>query len=101
TALAYQAERAAEEAERTIDTARHPYDYILTVLTPFEDPGLVVLPTHRLVRNVPEATMSQLVPALHANHFEIREVSGPELARVLSEPPGAAGHNFGLVLAGG
>ncbi len=36
-----------------------PYDYILVVLSAFTDPGLIVLPTHRLVKNVSQGRLDQ------------------------------------------
>ena len=58
TALNYQRERAAEDTS----SGEHNYDYLLIGLSSFEDPGLVVLPTHRLVKGVSEARMSEIVP---------------------------------------
>ena len=46
TALNYQRERAAAETS----DGEHAYDYLLIGLSAFEDSGLVVLPTHRLVK---------------------------------------------------
>jgi uncharacterized protein (DUF1015 family) len=45
TALRYAAERRAGAP-----AGSEPYDYVMTFLVEMEDPGLVLLPTHRLVR---------------------------------------------------
>src|SRR5262249_22455538 len=60
TALAYQLERNQDTGGRKQETVNHqpstidhqPHDSILIVLTSFTDPGVVVLPTHRLVKNI-------------------------------------------------
>src|SRR4029077_13754737 len=44
TALNYQKLRRQQAAP----TGRHPYDNVLMLLTALEDPGLTVLPTHRV-----------------------------------------------------
>ena len=59
TALTYQQEQAKATAG-----SPQPADYILVTLTAFEDEGLLVLPTHRLVRGVPEEKIAALPAAL-------------------------------------
>src|SRR5262249_11988141 len=67
--LAYRRERRATE---------HPsdpqgFDYTMMTLVACEDPGLVILPTHRIVRRLrPEAMASFAAQARDA--FEVREV---------------------------
>ena len=51
-----------------------PRDYILIALTSFEDPGLVVLPTHRLVKNITISRMEEL-PLLLERYFHLQTVS--------------------------
>lgn len=58
TALNYQ-----QEAQPQND-APHPADYILVTLTAFEDEGLLVLPTHRLVQGAAPERMAALPSAL-------------------------------------
>lgn len=48
TALAYRNERRQTEN----NPRPQPYDYVMMTLVNLFDPGLVVLPTHRLIRNV-------------------------------------------------
>jgi uncharacterized protein (DUF1015 family) len=50
TALAYRDERRAQAAGNGADA---PYDRVLMGLTALEDPGLVVLPTHRVLARWP------------------------------------------------
>jgi uncharacterized protein (DUF1015 family) len=42
----------------------HPANYVLMQFVAMEDPGLVVLPTHRLLRGVPAMTSAELVARL-------------------------------------
>ena len=51
TALAYREERRAQAGG---NGAEAPYDRVLMGLTALDDPGLVVLPTHRLLKRWPE-----------------------------------------------
>jgi uncharacterized protein (DUF1015 family) len=98
TALNYQREvRAASP-----DTGESPQaaDYILITLTAFEDEGLLVLPTHRLIRNVPTGTMAALPSALEKN-FLLSE-STPETIEAEIAAQAASGKTaFGVVLSPG
>jgi uncharacterized protein (DUF1015 family) len=49
--LAYRDERRAEPGA---PSGPQPYDFVLCYLCSTRDPGLVVLPTHRLLRDAPE-----------------------------------------------
>jgi uncharacterized protein (DUF1015 family) len=50
TALEYR--RRMHAAENNPAELR-PYDYVMMTLVAFDDPGLVILPTHRIVRRLP------------------------------------------------
>ncbi len=63
TALNYQ----QEQETRSESGALRPSDYILIGLSAFEDPGLVVLPTHRLIKNLPAERLETL--ALQLERF--------------------------------
>ena len=56
-----------------------PYDYLMMTLIAFEDPGLVVLPVHRLVRNVVGFDAQSLLAGI-AEIFDMREVPDDLLA---------------------
>lgn len=59
----------------------HPARYVLMHCVPMEDPGLIVLPTHRLLRNVPDLTAAELAQRLEP-YFSVQVVAqGPEAAR--------------------
>jgi uncharacterized protein (DUF1015 family) len=68
TALEYQVEMRQKEGDP--DSAR-PYDYVLMFLANMADEGLTILPTHRLVRNIPPDALDKLSP-----DFEVREMTG-------------------------
>jgi uncharacterized protein (DUF1015 family) len=97
TALAYRDERRAAEGN---PEGLKPYDYLLVVLTPFNDPGLAVLPTHRLVKNIPESRMEYLLSALQT-YFEVQEVTEEALHRMVQESPPPGIHRLGMLSAHG
>ena len=86
TALNYQREQRERAAPDT--TASQPYDYLLIGLSAFEDPGLVVLPTHRLVKNISANRLEAL--ALQLDRFFIVQETTIETARewIKREAPG-------------
>jgi uncharacterized protein (DUF1015 family) len=56
----------------------HPANFVLTMLVSMSDPGLVVLPTHRLLSGVPEMTTQELHARL-SSCFDCELVGvGPE-----------------------
>jgi uncharacterized protein (DUF1015 family) len=80
TGLKYLEERRAAQDPQAI----HPdgaANFILMMLVSMSDPGLVILPTHRLVSNLPLIASKGLRDLLK-NHFEMEEVGrGEEGAR--------------------
>lgn len=98
TALAYCQERRAAAARWTGD---EPENFVLTALVSASDPGLVVRPTHRLVRpaSVPPGCLDRL-----ASHFEVLEVpligSAAAVAAGLQEQLRAAVGATALVVLG-
>lgn len=73
-----------------------PYDYTMMTMVSLEDSGLVVLPTHRLVRNVPTFDPASFLAKL-GEMFDITEVSD---ALIVSAVELAGSHSFGLHLRG-
>lgn len=58
----------------------HPANFVLTSLFSMSDPGLIVLPTHRLIGGVPKLTTEQLHTKL-GKYFDCELVSkGPQSA---------------------
>ncbi|MBI5101944.1 MAG: DUF1015 domain-containing protein [Nitrospirae bacterium] len=77
TALEYQREMRTKEGP---SSEPRPYDYVLMFLANMSDEGLTILPTHRLVRDIPEDALDKL-----ASDFEVSEIKGCcEIADVIS-----------------
>jgi uncharacterized protein (DUF1015 family) len=84
TALAYQREWPNESGSGAI----------LTTLTAFEDEGLLVLPTHRLVRGVTAVRLASLIDRLKETGFDVAELA-PGSERLA---PGTMG--FDMIVSG-
>jgi len=83
TALAYRDEMRRAEGR----AGEAPYDYVMMFLANISDPGLTILPTHRLVGKVPENVIDILSP-----HFEISAIdNNRDITRLLAEYPGTIG----------
>lgn len=75
TALNYQAERRGESGSN----APAPYDHIMIFLAPMSDPGLVILPTHRVVHSLPEFDLDSTLSRLSAD-FDLQEATSEDAA---------------------
>ncbi|MGI6367129.1 MAG: DUF1015 domain-containing protein [Anaerolineae bacterium] len=73
TALAYQAERRTQQPDAA---PGQPYDYVMMYLTNVAQPGLVILPTHRMV-SVDEVDQEGLLHRL-ASDFDLYPVWNPD-----------------------
>jgi uncharacterized protein (DUF1015 family) len=98
TALAYRDE---VKVRATSWTGDEPENFVLMALTRYDDPGLLVLPTHRVVRRreVPQDVIARL-----SSRFEIEALAdaGEEAVLRRLEDAGAAGGAFVVAgLAGG
>ena len=75
------------DERRTADPNAHgpqPYDFILVYFAAIEDPGLVILPTHRAVKEVSDCRLSVLLD--HAKEFfEIEETEAAVTPETLRE----------------
>jgi uncharacterized protein (DUF1015 family) len=72
TALTYQQERTQEQAD-SCKSSSDGFQYVMMELVDFSDPGLVVLPLHRLVRNIEPSILTQLGDQLR-NFFVLESV---------------------------
>jgi uncharacterized protein (DUF1015 family) len=78
TALKYLEEK--RQAGEAIDPD-HPANFVLMMMVSMHDPGLVILPTHRLVSGIGDVRAEQLRGTL-GSAFEFETVgTGPEAAR--------------------
>ena len=76
-----------------------PEDYMMIALSSMDDPGLILLPTHRIIRNFPIA--GDILEEKLQGRFHTTEVANSQLASELrSLEPGSA-HAFGIALKGG
>jgi uncharacterized protein (DUF1015 family) len=84
TALNYQQERAKEQSL----TGKEAFRYVMMELVDFSDPGLVVLPLHRLVRGIASLTLEGLGDQLR-NFFVLESVplkaGGPDASGLPSD----------------
>ncbi len=71
SALTYRRERRACSPSQSGD---EPFDFVMMSLVDFSDPGLVILPAHRLIRGISESVREGLLPRLKT-FFEIEDYS--------------------------
>jgi uncharacterized protein (DUF1015 family) len=93
--LAYRDERRAADGN---PAATRPYDFVLAHLCSTRDPGLVILPTHRLLADPPDQ------PSLLARWkagCQVTEMESPErLWQALESMSGAGGPRVGVLRRG-
>lgn len=70
SALTYRRERRASSSSVSGDEA---FNFVMMELVDFSDPGLIILPAHRLVRGMSRAALSELTTKLNS-FFEIEEL---------------------------
>jgi uncharacterized protein (DUF1015 family) len=100
TALQY---RKDLEAVRGPLPADHPANFVMATLFDFADPGLVILPTHRMVRGLNEAWLADAPTAL-ARFFDVQtfpvdpDHAGEALSELLAAMQRARteAHAFGI-----
>ena len=99
TALNYRREKRAQGAIPAGEAIAE--DYIFITLTAFEDKGLLVLPTHRLVRGVDPAKVAALLQSLKDN-FTLEPVAQTDALEAAILQKARVGQiAFGIVLPGG
>ncbi|MFC1995639.1 DUF1015 domain-containing protein [Chloroflexota bacterium] len=70
SALTYQLQQMAGSSPVSGDEA---FNFIMMTLVDIADPGLIILPAHRLVRGISKSTLNELMPKLEA-FFEVDEL---------------------------
>lgn len=89
TALEFQREMQEKNPSYTGD---EPFNYVLMFLANISDGGLTILPTHRLIKSIPENTMDSL-----SRYFEVEAVpSGKDIAGIIA----GTEHAFGFCQQG-
>jgi len=92
TALAYREERRRAEGNPPFPL---PCDYVLAYLVALDDPGLCILPTHRLIGPHPPIDKRAL---LHDLSTQFETVPYPSLTDLLTALEGSQGPAFGCSL---
>ncbi len=78
-------------------TGEESYNYIMMYLTNMDDPGLVILPTHRLVHGLEEFNLESFLQELSVE-FEYKKIEG--LQRLRQGLAEARQHAFGMIATG-
>ena len=76
SALNYQRERRFGISS---EPGREPYDFVMMTLVEFSDPGLLILPAHRLVRGISGSVLKRIMAGLET-FFSIREIPTDSIA---------------------
>jgi len=71
SALAYQSEKLACSPP---SSGEGPFNFVMMTLVDFSDPGLLILPPHRLVRGIAKHILAELMAKLKV-FFEVKELS--------------------------
>jgi uncharacterized protein (DUF1015 family) len=83
TALTYRNE-VNERAKRPADAGDAPHDWVMMTFVDMDAPGLVILPTHRVVFGLPEARLAEF-PVTVRKFFNVEEVdAGVDGARAVA-----------------
>jgi uncharacterized protein (DUF1015 family) len=88
TALNYKAEQGELPAD-------HPANNCLFVLVSMQDPGMIVLPTHRVLGAMPGYTFEKFVQASQGK-LKITPVQGGDLEQLEAQLPSRGPHAMGL-----
>ncbi len=89
TALAYRNEHRAQIAN---SDPQAPFEYVMMTLVPMESPGLVILPTHRIVHNLPTFDRENMLEHA-ARFFDIDRIDLRTESRSATTLLGQAGAN--------
>jgi uncharacterized protein (DUF1015 family) len=95
TALNFRNKQRVDHPEAPPDAA---FNYVLMLLVDMADPGLTILPTHRLLHDF-ERFDPRLVDRLARRHRVVPRRDRAALIAAMQEP--TPGHRIGVVLAGG
>ena len=95
TALEYRRRMRAQDGD---PAETRPYDYVMMTLVAFDDPGLVILPTHRLVRRLQPDAIATFDSRAQLS-FDIERHSDP--ADVIDAIAASRNGAIGVLLKGG
>ncbi len=107
TALAFRDLMRAKEVGHPGREEGRPYDYVMMALVSAEDPGLVILPIHRLLKRLPGGSLDAYLTQV-TRQFSVDRVPLPQeperAAAILlghMQRTGPGMHRFGLYVGGG
>ena len=92
SALSYQRERRTTSLS---GVEEEPFDFVMMTLVDFADPGLVILPAHRLVRGLPQSALDGLKAGLKT--FFAVEEAPLNKTDILSQINGLLSEDAGVV----
>jgi uncharacterized protein (DUF1015 family) len=97
TALAYREELRALRRDLDEEDAAN---FVMMVLIDMDDPGLLVLATHRLLHSLPEERLRALTPESLARYFDLEQLPAAERSRLPARlvEAGQQRPSFGLLL---
>jgi len=98
SALTYQREKRAYSSSVSGDEA---FNFVMMTLVDFSDPGLIILPPHRLIRGIPKPTLDELMINLKS-FFNIEELplSMPDVRQQVEDLLISEANEVKLVLFG-
>jgi uncharacterized protein (DUF1015 family) len=76
TALNYRNERRAAEGIGKSSAGEAPYEFVMITFINMNSPGLLILPTHRVVHNLNSFSEENFRKAAHT-YFDVDEIDGP------------------------
>ncbi|MBI2882337.1 MAG: DUF1015 domain-containing protein [Candidatus Methylomirabilis oxyfera] len=76
TALAFRDFMRAKETGHPADIRKRPYNYVMMTLVSAEDPGLVILPIHRVMRHLPGGSLDGYLAQL-GRQFAVKSLAVP------------------------
>lgn len=94
TALHYQKQAIAKNGGQPLP-ADHPANFCMMVLVNGADPGMLILPTHRLVGGLTKWDANAFVRAI-GGHFDVARSDAATPAALAAELPKVGPHAFGL-----
>jgi uncharacterized protein (DUF1015 family) len=92
TALNFLNYQRQQHPEAPPDAA---FNYVLMLLVDVRDPGLMILPTHRILHDLDRFDAAQLLRRLSARHRVVPRASRADLLAAMQEP--TLGHRIGVV----
>jgi uncharacterized protein (DUF1015 family) len=96
TALNFRNYQRQQHPEATPDVA---FNYVLMLLVDVRDPGLTILPTHRILHDLDRFDGGELLRRLAARHRVVPRASRADLLAAMRKL--TPGHRIGMALGGG